>query len=77
MKSPRTPVIALTLLLLASGCAGSYAPRAPLPTSAEDNTPALKRNPQFPAAAAVAPDFVSATFEVIHRLEKEKANAGQ
>lgn len=67
--------IAWILPLLLTSCAAPSAGRAPsLPTTAEDNTAALKLHPQFPRAALAAPDFTAACFETIHRLEREKAN---
>jgi hypothetical protein len=42
--------------------------------TAEDNTARLARHPQFQAAAQAAPAFVLHTFEVITRLERDKAN---
>ena len=42
--------------------------------TAEDNTARLARHPQFQAAAQAAPAFVLDTFEVITRLERDKAN---
>lgn len=66
--------LALALAML-SGCA--TAARSALPMRAQDNTAPLLAHPQFRAAAAVAPDFVSAALQTITRLETEKANAGR
>lgn len=52
-------------------------PRAPLPVKAQDRTAPLLAHPQFPAAARVAPEFVTTALHTITRLETELANAGR
>jgi hypothetical protein len=78
-KTPATPRLSLppllaALALLLSSTACSSLPLRPLPVTAEDNTARLARHPQFQAAAQAAPAFVLDTFEVITRLERDKAN---
>ena len=65
----------LTLLLLIAGCQ-SYAHRAHLPVSPEDNTARLKLHPQFQVAVWAAPEFVTECFRTITELETDKANVG-
>lgn len=76
MKKLKIPAMMLLLTLLLASCQSS-ARNVPLPVTAEDNTAELVKHPQFKAAAQAAPDFVKATFHTIHRLEKDKANAGR
>ncbi len=71
-SSPLPSLAALALLLSSTAC--SSLPLRPLPVTAEDNTARLARHPQFQAAAQAAPAFVLDTFEVITRLERDKAN---
>jgi hypothetical protein len=74
-KTPASLPLLLLPLLLMAGCAS--APRAPLPVKALDHTAPLLAHPQFPTAAALAPDFVSTALTTITRLETELANAGR
>lgn len=62
------------LLLLASGCSTSAPGVRSVPVTAEDNTARLMQHPQFQRAAQAAPEFVTATFETITRLERDLAN---
>lgn len=72
-------VIAALLLLLVwalTGCSalGARSTGPQLPRLPEDNTARLIQHPQFPAAAAVAPEFVNEVFSTLTRLEAEAAN---
>lgn len=81
MKPQKTPVTPLLWLLLALatlvGC--TSAPRASVrvPARAEDNTLRLMQHPEYPRAAYAAPSFIAEAFNIITRLEREKANAGR
>lgn len=50
------------------------APVPSLPTTPQDNTAALIKDPQFPAMARAAPELTRRMLETITRLETEKAN---
>lgn len=61
------------LSLLSQGCA-TLAPT--LPTSRHDSTADIVADPQFPRAAAAAPDLMKRILHTITRLDTEAANHG-
>ncbi len=67
-----TATMLLLILLLASAC--SSVPRAPLPSTPEDNSKRLLARPDFRLAALAAPEWVKEALRTITRLETEKAN---
>lgn len=66
------------VLSMALGCGcqftGSANAARSLPRTPTDYTAQLVKHPQFPAAAAVAPDFVKAALRTITELETDVAN---
>lgn len=74
MKKPKTLAMMVLLTLPLAGCL-HFAGPARLPSSSEDNTAALLKDPEFPLAARAAPNFTKRALQTITRLEEEKANA--
>ena len=70
---PRICLTMLLLTLLVQGCQSSVPP-APLPDRVEHSTATLRARPDFPLAAAAAPEFVKACLHRINELEEYKAN---
>lgn len=65
----------LLLTLLLASC--QSVPRVVIPTSPADHTKRLMEHPQFPLAAATAPEFVKETFATIRQLQREAADHGR